>query len=217
MALGSDDREIRHLAVTRLEALGQIAQEAIPFLIKTLAEPMEVEVTSRGNEPDNPRLREPSLAAAAAARQDRTPHRSCRPGRRGPGRGHSIWRSRLSCHVNRSPNPFRAGGRGRHPYADRGRCKQASPPRQTDESSDPKSGSRSQLAPGRLNRSFERCVRSPQARPRPTRLSTYWHRVSNRNLQVLVSRPPWRSRLSDRRPRGSSRGSAPCRTIQTPA
>jgi HEAT repeat protein len=39
LALGSQNREIRYLAVTRLADFGPVAQEAIPFLIKTLAEP----------------------------------------------------------------------------------------------------------------------------------------------------------------------------------
>jgi HEAT repeat protein len=63
MALGSDDREIRYLAVTQLEAFGPVAREAIPFLIKTLAEPMEVEVSMK---PGDEFLREPSLAAFTA-------------------------------------------------------------------------------------------------------------------------------------------------------
>jgi HEAT repeat protein len=66
MALGNDDRQIRHLAVSRLAAFGPVAREAIPFLMKTLTEPMEVEVSSRGRKPDDPFFREPSLAAAVA-------------------------------------------------------------------------------------------------------------------------------------------------------
>jgi HEAT repeat protein len=63
LALGSDDREIRYLAVTQLQAFGPGARDAIPFLIKTLAEPMEVEVSMK---PGDEFLREPSLAAFAA-------------------------------------------------------------------------------------------------------------------------------------------------------
>jgi hypothetical protein len=66
LALGSEHREIRYLAASRLAAFGRDAREVIPFLIKTLGEPMDVDITSRGREPDNPWAREPSLAAAIA-------------------------------------------------------------------------------------------------------------------------------------------------------
>jgi HEAT repeat protein len=66
LGLGSDYREIRYLAASRLAVFGRDAREAIPFLIKTLGEPMDVDITSRVTESDNPWAREPSLAAAIA-------------------------------------------------------------------------------------------------------------------------------------------------------
>jgi hypothetical protein len=68
LALGSDYREIRYLAASRLAAFGREAREAIPFLIKTLGEPVDGEITSGGTDRDNPWAREPSLAAAICAR-----------------------------------------------------------------------------------------------------------------------------------------------------
>jgi HEAT repeat protein len=66
LALDMDDREIRQLAASRLAAFGPGAREAVPLLIKTLAEPMEVEIPSRLQKNDDPLFREPSLAAALA-------------------------------------------------------------------------------------------------------------------------------------------------------
>lgn len=66
LALDIDDRGVRQLAVSRLGALGPDAREAIPSLIQTLAEPMEVDGSSRLQKGDDPLFREPSLAAAVA-------------------------------------------------------------------------------------------------------------------------------------------------------
>jgi HEAT repeat protein len=66
IALGSDDREIRHLAASRLAAFNQDASEAVPVLIKMLREPTTLDRPSRRNDLDNAWFGEPSLAAADA-------------------------------------------------------------------------------------------------------------------------------------------------------